>query len=89
MASFLSKKNKIAVIGLGYVGLPLAIEFGKKFEVVGFDLDESRIQALKGKRDHTKQVVKKDFVEAKFLNFTNKSEDINRCNIFIVTVVPP
>ena len=82
-------KSKIAIIGLGYVGLPLAVEFGKKYETVGFDIDENRIkQLLKGK-DDTLEVSTKEMKKSSKLNFTSKEGDLRDCNVFIVTVPTP
>ena len=83
------KIKKIAVVGLGYVGLPVAIEFGKKREVIGFDINKGRINLLKKAEDPTLAVDKKDFKEAIYLNFTNNADDIKDCNIFIITVPTP
>ena len=83
------KIKKIAVVGLGYVGLPVAIEFGKKREVIGFDINRDRINLLKKAEDPTLAVDKKDFKEAIYLNFTNNADDIKDCNIFIITVPTP
>ena len=83
------KIKKIAVVGLGYVGLPVAIEFGKKREVIGFDINKDRINLLKKAEDPTLAVDKKDFKEAIYLNFTSNADDIKDCNIFIITVPTP
>ena len=83
------KIKKIAVVGLGYVGLPVAIEFGKKREVIGFDINKDRINLLKKAEDPTLAVDKKDFKKAIYLNFTNNADDIKDCNIFIITVPTP
>ena len=83
------KIKKIAVVGLGYVGLPVAIEFGKKREVIGFDINKDRINLLKKAEDPTLAVDKKDFKEAIYLNFTNNADDIKDSNIFIITVPTP
>ena len=83
------KIKKIAIIGLGYVGLPLAIEFGKKRDVIGFDINKDRIDLLRNNTDPTLEITKKEFTEAIYLNFTIKVEDLKECNIFIVTVPTP
>lgn len=85
----LNKNNKIAVIGLGYVGLPLAVEFGKQIPVVGYDLNNSRIDELKDGNDITQEVEKKELESSINLTFTNALSDISECNIFIVTVPTP
>jgi len=81
--------KKIALIGLGYVGLPLAAEFGKKREVIGFDINKNRIDLLKKKIDPTLEISKKEFTEATYLNFTSNPKDLKDCNIFIVAVPTP
>ena len=83
------KNKKIALIGLGYVGLPLAVEFGKKREVIGFDINKDRIELLKKYIDPTLEITKKEFTEATYLNFTSNVDDLKDCNIFIVTVPTP
>lgn len=80
---------KIAVIGLGYVGLPLAVEFGKKLPVVGFDLNLRRIEELRAGIDHTLEVSDKELKEAYHLQFTDELSDLKSCNFFIVTVPTP
>ena len=70
------RKPKISVIGLGYVGLPLAVEFGKKFDTVGFDINKNRIEDLSKNLDVTLEVESDEFLEASFLRFTNKIEDL-------------
>jgi UDP-N-acetyl-D-glucosamine/UDP-N-acetyl-D-galactosamine dehydrogenase len=80
---------KLAVIGLGYVGLPLAAEFGKNYEVVGFDINESRIAELRASRDNTKELSEAELAEALNLRFSCQSTDLRACNIFIVTVPTP
>jgi len=83
------KIKKIAIIGLGYVGLPLAIEFGKKRDVIGFDINKDRIDLLKNHTDPTLEITKKEFTEAIYLKFTTNVEHLKVCNIFIVTVPTP
>ncbi len=83
------KTKKIGIIGLGYVGLPLAIEFGKTREVVGYDIKESRINELKNNTDFTLEISEEDFKDSIHLNFTSHIEDLNDCKIFIVTVPTP
>jgi len=80
---------KIAIIGLGYVGLPLAIEFGKKFPTIGFDINTSRINDLKAGKDRTLEVNSEEITEAERLSFTDDSSTLNQCNIYIVTVPTP
>lgn len=80
---------KIAVIGLGYVGLPLAVEFGKKIPVVGFDIHHKRVDELKSGQDHTLEVSPQQLSESKQLSFSADLEDLKQCNFFIVTVPTP
>ncbi|MCA4780534.1 Vi polysaccharide biosynthesis UDP-N-acetylglucosamine C-6 dehydrogenase TviB [Acinetobacter towneri] len=80
---------KIAIIGLGYVGLPLAVEFGKKLPVVGFDIQQKRIQELKSGQDHTLEVSPEELKQSTHLTYTANLEDLKDCNFFIVTVPTP
>ena len=80
---------KIAVIGLGYVGLPLAVEFGKQRSVVGFDINEDRVADLQRGFDVTAEVGDEAFGAAKYLRVTAEPMDLNACNCFIVTVPTP
>jgi UDP-N-acetyl-D-galactosamine dehydrogenase len=80
---------KLAVIGLGYVGLPLAVEFGKKYPVVGFDINQKRIDALKAGVDVTLEVSEGEMAEAKQLQYSCNPADLRGCNIYIVTVPTP
>ncbi|SER75125.1 UDP-N-acetyl-D-galactosamine dehydrogenase [Vreelandella subterranea] len=80
---------KLAVIGLGYVGLPLAVEFGKKRPVAGFDINCPRIAELQAGHDHTLEVDKNELKEAEHLSFTNDVEILRGCNCYIVTVPTP
>ena len=81
--------DKIAIIGLGYVGLPLAVEFGKILDVVGFDINQSRIYELKNGIDRTLEVDKDELAASTKLIFSSKLEDLNTANYFIVTVPTP
>ena len=81
--------KKIAIIGLGYVGLPLAIEFGKVFKTVGFDTNKSRIKELLAGKDSTLEVSSKELQESPMLSYSTDTEDIKSCNIFIITVPTP
>ena len=83
------KNKKIALIGLGYVGLPLAVEFGKKFEVIGFDISKDRIDLLKKNEDLNLEINKNEFATSSYLSFSNSIDDIKECNIYIVTVPTP
>ncbi len=80
---------KIAVIGLGYVGLPLAIAFSKKFEVVGFDINQKRINELRSGEDSTLEITADELVEGKSIRFSATKDDLKNCNVFIVTVPTP
>lgn len=80
---------KIAVIGLGYVGLPLAVEFGKKVSVIGFDTNTNRIDELISGVDHTLEVSSDELSEAEYLSYSSNIQELNDCNFFIVTVPTP
>lgn len=85
-------KYRIAVIGLGYVGLPLAVEFGKKYNTVGFDINEIRVNQLQNGIDKTLEISNSDLVDVlsnKFFNVTIHKEDIKNCNVYVVTVPTP
>ena len=79
----------IAVIGLGYVGLPLAVEFGKQRKVVGFDINAARIAELRAGEDNTLEVDAVELGQAKYLTFTDDLTDLADCSIFILTVPTP
>ena len=81
--------KKIAIIGQGYVGLPLAIEFGKIFPTIGFDINQERIQELIKSEDSTLEVEKDDFLKAVNLRFSHDLNVIKNCNIYIITVPTP
>ncbi|WP_374407593.1 nucleotide sugar dehydrogenase [Hydrogenophaga sp.] len=81
--------QKIAIIGLGYVGLPLAVEFGKVRPVLGYDINSARINALRCHNDHTKELTQEELIAAKFLEYTSNSKKLSDCNIFIITVPTP
>jgi UDP-N-acetyl-D-galactosamine dehydrogenase len=81
--------KKIAVIGLGYVGLPLAVAFGEKREVVGFDINAKRIAELKQNTDFTKEVSTDELLAATKLSFTDSLDDVADCSVYIVTVPTP
>jgi len=80
---------KIAIIGLGYVGLPLAVEFGKKVSVLGFDIHQKRIDELKSGQDHTLEVSPDELMQATQLSYSADLEDLKSCNFYIVTVPTP
>ena len=80
---------KLAVIGLGYVGLPLAVEFGRKRPVVGFDINQRRLDELRTGNDFTLEITQAELESAKHLSYTNNVDDLRDCNYFIVTVPTP
>jgi UDP-N-acetyl-D-galactosamine dehydrogenase len=80
---------KLAVIGLGYVGLPLAVEFGRKRPVIGFDINQRRIDELRAYRDVTLETTHEELATAKQLIFTTKVDDLRGCNCYIITVPTP
>lgn len=79
----------LCIIGLGYVGLPLAVEFGKKINTIGFDINQQRIDDLHKGIDHTLELDKTELAEAGFLRYTTREDDIKGCDIYIVTVPTP
>ncbi|MEN8619221.1 Vi polysaccharide biosynthesis UDP-N-acetylglucosamine C-6 dehydrogenase TviB [Shewanella baltica] len=83
------KDLKIGIIGLGYVGLPLAVEFGKKFPVLGFDINQSRVVALENGHDSTLEVSDQELADIKQLRFSCNKQDLADCNVYIVTVPTP
>lgn len=80
---------RIAIIGLGYVGLPLAVEFGKRYDTLGFDVDAQRIDELSRGRDRTREVVPEELLAATRLRLSGDSADLRGCNVFVVTVPTP
>ena len=80
---------KLAIVGLGYVGLPLAVEFGKKRSVLGFDINQKRIKELQGGVDHTLEVSSEELAEAGQLSYSADPADLAKCNVYIVTVPTP
>jgi len=83
------EKVNIAVIGQGYVGLPLAIEFGKKYPTIGFDINQARIHELKKGIDHTNEATHEQLRSADQLIFSSNINDIKESNVYIVTVPTP
>jgi UDP-N-acetyl-D-galactosamine dehydrogenase len=83
------RKCRIGIVGLGYVGLPLATEFGKHFDTVGFDVKQGRIRELKAGRDSTLEVTSAELKAAKRLRFTTRLQELRSCCVFIVTVPTP
>ncbi len=84
-----NKTLKVAVVGLGYVGLPLAVEFGKKFDTVGFDVKKSRLDMLRRGEDTTLETSSEDLKAAKFLKYTDDPQDLSDRDIIIVSVPTP
>ena len=87
--SFDINNLRIGIVGLGYVGLPLAVEFGKKYATVGFDIHEGRIAELKGGTDSTLECSSEELAEAEHLSYTSSVDEIADCNFYIVTVPTP
>jgi UDP-N-acetyl-D-galactosamine dehydrogenase len=83
------KINKIGIIGLGYVGLPLAVEFGRSYAVIGYDINEERIAELRNKNDSTMEVDSIKICEAVNLKFSSDSNELYGCDIYIITVPTP
>jgi UDP-N-acetyl-D-galactosamine dehydrogenase len=81
--------KKIAIIGLGYVGLPLAVAFSRKYAVLGFDINHERIQELKSGYDRTQEVAEEDLSTVQGLSFSSSVQDLSAYNVFIVTVPTP
>lgn len=81
--------KQIAIIGLGYVGLPLAVEFGKVRPVIGFDINARRVKELQGGQDHTLECSTQELAEAKHLHYSCNAQDLQQVQIFIVTVPTP
>jgi len=86
---FSLRKCRIGVVGLGYVGLPLAVEFGKHYDTTGFDIKPERIAELRGGRDSTLEVERADLKAADRLKYTSELADLKRCDVLIVTVPTP
>lgn len=82
-------QHKIAIIGLGYVGLPLAVEFGKKYDTIGFDINDLRIAQLSSGTDHTLECTTEQLASASRLTFTTTVDDLADCTIYVVTVPTP
>ncbi|HBY86811.1 MAG TPA: Vi polysaccharide biosynthesis UDP-N-acetylglucosamine C-6 dehydrogenase TviB [Colwellia sp.] len=80
---------RIGIIGLGYVGLPLAVEFGKQFPTLGFDINQKRVDDLLSGHDFTLEVTNEELKESTYLNYSCSAEDLASCNVYIVTVPTP
>ena len=83
------KKKTIGIVGIGYVGLPLAVAFGKKQRVIGFDINKKRVNELISGYDNTNEIDKKNLKNLKYVKFSNDISDLKSCNIYIVTVPTP
>ncbi|SKA89546.1 UDP-N-acetyl-D-galactosamine dehydrogenase [Thiothrix eikelboomii] len=83
------EESTLAIIGLGYVGLPLAVEFGRILPTIGFDINKSRIEELRGGSDHTLETTPEELQAAKHLSYTTQLDDLRDANVFIVTVPTP
>ena len=84
-----NKTLVIGVIGLGYVGLPLAVEFGKKYKVIGFDINTRRVEELKKGEDRTLEVEPEELLSATKLVYSYNKEDLREVDVFVVTVPTP
>ncbi|WP_318517025.1 Vi polysaccharide biosynthesis UDP-N-acetylglucosamine C-6 dehydrogenase TviB [Photobacterium leiognathi] len=80
---------KIGIVGLGYVGLPLAVEFGKKYSTLGFDINEARVKELESGKDSTLECSSEELASAPLLQYTSQLEDLQTCNFYVVTVPTP
>jgi UDP-N-acetyl-D-galactosamine dehydrogenase len=89
MPRFNLRNLRIGVVGLGYVGLPLAVEFGKRFNTVGFDVKTARVDELRNGHDSTLETDEHELAEATKLTYTTRLEDLKHCRVFIVTVPTP
>ena len=87
--NFSLENLKIGIIGLGYVGLPLAVEFGKKYQTIGFDINQSRIVGLNKGEDFTLECTSEELLDAQYLSYTSSLDEIKNCNFYIVTVPTP
>ena len=85
----MSKNNMIAIIGIGYVGLPLAVALAKKNHVVGFDIDKIRINSLQKGVDYTREILKSEIINLNKLKFSDKISDLTECETYIITVPTP
>jgi UDP-N-acetyl-D-galactosamine dehydrogenase len=86
---FIVRSCRIGVVGLGYVGLPLAVEFGRFFDTVGFDIRAARVKELQSGRDSTLETTREELKGATRLTYTSRLEDLKRCRVYIVTVPTP
>jgi UDP-N-acetyl-D-galactosamine dehydrogenase len=86
---FALEQVRLGIIGLGYVGLPLAVEFGKRYPTTGYDISRSRIEELRAGRDSSLEVEPEELRAVQGLDYTDRPEDLSTCNVFIVTVPTP
>ena len=86
---FNMEKTCIGIVGLGYVGLPLAVEFGKHFPTFGYDINQARVKELQSGKDSTLEVTESDLKATQHLQFSSQLGDIAHCNVYIVTVPTP
>ena len=85
----MNSQNVIGIVGLGYVGLPIALAFSKKNSTIAFDINLKRIKELKNQSDSNKEFTKNDFKKSKYITFTTDEKLLEKANIFIVTVPTP
>ncbi len=85
----MKNNHKISIIGLGYVGLPLAVEFGKKYNTIGYDVNQSRIDELHNGLDSTGEITKRNIQSSIKLSLTSNLEELSKCNIYIISVPTP
>ena len=78
-----------AIVGLGYVGLPLAVEFGRRYPTIGFDINVGRVDELRRRRDSTLEVSAEELAAATHLTYSTQLRDLANCNVYIVTVPTP
>ena len=84
--SIASGNIRLAIVGLGYVGLPLAVEFGKRYDTIGYDINPARVEELRNNRDSTLEMEPEELAQAVRLGYSTSVEDIRDCNVYIVTV---
>ena len=80
---------KISVVGLGYVGLPLALAFGRKYNTVGYDVNQKRVASLAQGVDVTKECLPADFAAAEYCSFSTDNQDLADCNVYVIAVPTP
>ena len=85
----ISPKTNIAIIGLGYVGLPLAVAFGRQYSVVGFDVNRERVEELRRGQDITAEVTSEEMQKSTGLSYSDDPKDIRKATVYIVTVPTP